>query len=119
MNTSGALLLIGTETDSSQKGSSSSKNKNGIELPPYSLVKSRDQEDFGTHELLITEADTILLLADEQYEFGFKFEAMLNYHTACVFYRVMETMIPSKATSIQHSRLMHAASVSNNHIILL
>ena len=37
---------------------------------------------------------------------------MLNFHTSCVFYRVMETMIPSKASSIQHSRLMQAANVS-------
>lgn len=38
-----------------------------------------------------------------------KFDAMLNYHTACVFYRVMETMIPSKISSMQHSKLVYAA----------
>jgi hypothetical protein len=85
------------------------------ELPHYSLGGGEGEadqgEDWGTHELLIAEADTVLSLADEMYELGFKFEAMLNYHTSCVFYRVMETMIPSKASSIQHSRLMHAANV--------
>eukprot|EP00981_Chlorochromonas_danica_P005830 scaffold1193_cov159-Ochromonas_danica.AAC.8 len=75
-------------------------------LPPYRSVQA---EDVGTHELLITEADYLLALADEQYEEGLRFEAMLNYHTACVFYRVMETMIPSKASSLQHSKLMYAA----------
>lgn len=55
------------------------------------------------------QANTVLDLADEELEEGFRFEANLNYHTACVFYRVMETMIPSKASSQQHSRLMYAA----------
>lgn len=50
-----------------------------------------------------------MALADEQMLEGMKFEAMLNYHTACVFYRVMETMIPSKASSMQHSKLMYAS----------
>jgi hypothetical protein len=40
---------------------------------------------------------------------GFRFDAMLNYHTACVFYRVMETMIPSKTSAGQHTRLLYAA----------
>ena len=53
-----------------------------------------------------------MAMAEEQLALGFRFEAMLNFHTSCVFYRVMETMIPSKASSIQHSRLMHAANVS-------
>lgn len=48
-------------------------------------------------------------LADEQFAEGMKFEAMLNYHCACVFYRVMETMIPTKASTMQHSKLVYAA----------
>eukprot|EP00597_Dinobryon_sp_UTEXLB2267_P002858 CAMPEP_0170076906 /NCGR_PEP_ID=MMETSP0019_2-20121128/13831_1 /TAXON_ID=98059 /ORGANISM="Dinobryon sp., Strain UTEXLB2267" /LENGTH=706 /DNA_ID=CAMNT_0010288919 /DNA_START=132 /DNA_END=2249 /DNA_ORIENTATION=+ len=85
---------------------------NLLVLPAYTISNSdgEQNEEFGTHELLIAEADTVLAMADEQYELGFRFEAMLNYHTSCVFYRVMETMIPSKASSIQHSRLMHAAN---------
>jgi hypothetical protein len=73
---------------------------------PYRFAHT---EDIGTHELFIAEADSLLTLADEQYEQGLKLDAMLNYHTACVFYRVMETMIPSKASSLQHSKLMYAA----------
>ena len=86
-------------------------------LPSYTLKNEDGEqgEEFGTHELLISEADTVLAMADEQFELGFRFEAMLNYHTSCVFYRVMETMIPSKASSIQHSRLMHAANVSDHN----
>lgn len=77
------------------------------EIPLYYQTEPMDELD--THELLIAEANTVLALADEQFDEGFKFDAMLNYHTACVFYRVMETMIPSKASSQQHSRLMYAA----------
>ena len=81
-------------------------------LPSYTLSSTDGQnEEFGTHELLISEADTVMAMAEEQLALGFRFEAMLNFHTSCVFYRVMETMIPSKASSIQHSRLMHAANV--------
>ena len=82
-------------------------------LPSYTLSSTDGQnEEFGTHELLISEADTVMAMAEEQLALGFRFEAMLNFHTSCVFYRVMETMIPSKASSIQHSRLMQAANVS-------
>lgn len=82
-------------------------------LPSYILSSTDGQnEEFGTHELLISEADTVMAMAEEQLALGFRFEAMLNFHTSCVFYRVMETMIPSKASSIQHSRLMQAANVS-------
>eukprot|EP01038_Epipyxis_sp_PR26KG_P006797 gene6797-9310_t len=77
------------------------------DLPSYNSVHI---EELGTHELLIAEADTVLALADELLEEGLRFDAMLNYHTACVFYRVMETMIPSKTSSSQHSRLMYASA---------
>ena len=50
-----------------------------------------------------------MALGDEQFAEGMKFEAMLNYHTACVFYRVMETMIPSKTSSNQHTKLVYVA----------
>ena len=75
-------------------------------LPRY---RSSTGEEVGTHELLIAEADAVLKLADEQSENGLKFDAMLNYHTACVFYRVMETMVPSKASASHHDRLVYAA----------
>lgn len=75
--------------------------------PPH--YRNPHQEDVGTHELLIAEADSVLRLADEQWDLGLRFEAMLNFHTACVFFRVMETMVPSKASSAHHSRLLYAA----------
>eukprot|EP00598_Pedospumella_elongata_P002477 CAMPEP_0184981204 /NCGR_PEP_ID=MMETSP1098-20130426/11028_1 /TAXON_ID=89044 /ORGANISM="Spumella elongata, Strain CCAP 955/1" /LENGTH=628 /DNA_ID=CAMNT_0027504749 /DNA_START=246 /DNA_END=2132 /DNA_ORIENTATION=- len=71
--------------------------------------QSNEVEELSTHELLIAEADAVMALGDEQFAEGMKFEAMLNYHTACVFYRVMETMIPSKTSSNQHSKLVYVA----------
>jgi hypothetical protein len=65
--------------------------------------------DVETHELLISEAEFVLQLADEQSSNGLEFEAMLNYHTACVFFRVLETMVPSKASVTHHNRLVYAA----------
>lgn len=35
--------------------------------------RSATNEDVGTHELLIAEADSVLRLADEQWEFGLKY----------------------------------------------
>ena len=75
-------------------------------LPHY---RSETGEEIGTHELLIAEADSVLQLADEQWESGLGFEAMLNFHTACVFFRVMETMVPSKASAAAHNRLLYAS----------
>jgi len=75
-------------------------------LVPYT---KHDSEEIGTHELLVAEADAVLALADEQIKLDLKHDAMLSYHTSCVFYRVMETMIPSKISSMQHSKLVYAA----------
>jgi calcium-dependent protein kinase len=92
----------------SEVGSSGGGFDHGKEdEPPH--YRNAGQEDVGTHELLIAEADSVLRLADEQWDLGMRFEAMLNFHTACVFFRVMETMVPSKASSAHHARLLYAA----------
>lgn len=44
-------------------------NLRDSDLTPYI---SPQNEDIGTHELLIAEADSLLALADEQYEHGLK-----------------------------------------------
>jgi calcium-dependent protein kinase len=77
---------------------------------------------FPSHEILIAEADEVLALAEELGKEGFRFESSFNFHTACVYYRVMESMIPSLAGHV-HQRLMYAAwrarlssSLSHNFI---
>lgn len=67
-----------------------------------------DKTQHASHEMLIAEADEVLALAEEQLQEGYKFDATLNYHTACVYYRVMESMLPSIAGHV-HQRLMYAA----------
>jgi calcium-dependent protein kinase len=59
--------------------------------------------------VFLCQADAVMLLGDQLSAAGLKFEAMLNYHTACVFFRVMETMIPSKTSSNQHTKLLYVA----------
>lgn len=63
---------------------------------------------YQSHEIIIAEADEVLALAEEQYNEGFKFDAMLNYHSACIYYRVMESMIPSVISSV-HQKLLYAS----------
>jgi len=51
----------------------------------------------------------MLYLADEQMQLDLQYDAICNYHAACVFYRVMEPMIPQAIASIQYSKLVYAA----------
>lgn len=51
----------------------------------------------------------MLYLADEQMQLDLTEDALYNYHAACVFYRVMESMIPPAIASIQNSKLIYAA----------
>lgn len=81
----------------------------GIAVDPKAeAMLDPKRQPYQSHDLLIAEADAALALAEEQLAEGFKFEAMLNYHTACVYYRVMESMLPSVASYV-HQRLMYAA----------
>jgi len=57
----------------------------------------------------ILQADTLLYLADEQMQLNLGHDALNNYHAACVFYRVMEPLIPPAIVSIQNSKLIYAA----------
>lgn len=61
-----------------------------------------------SHEILIAEADEVLSIAEILSQEGLQFEAVLSYHTASVYYRVMESMLPTLAGHV-HQRLMYAA----------
>jgi len=58
---------------------------------------------------IFIQADTMLYLADEQLQLDLTHDALYNYHAACVFYRVMEPMIPPAIASIQNSKLIYAS----------
>lgn len=72
------------------------------------MIAHSQKRQYQSHDLLIAEADAALALAEDQLQEGFRFEAMLNYHTACVYFRVMESMLPNIAPQV-HPRLMYAA----------
>ena len=48
-----------------------------------------------TYAHACVQADEALALGELQLKEGFRFDAHLNVHTACVYYRVMECLIPS------------------------
>ena len=50
----------------------------------------------------------ILQLADQQSKVLLNQDALLNYHTVCVLFRVMEPMLPKKFINRQHSKLLYA-----------
>jgi len=50
----------------------------------------------------------ILQLADQQSKVLLNQDALLNYHIACVPFRVMEPMLPKKFINRQHSKLLYA-----------
>ena len=84
-------------------------NELNIHIDPENEYRhGENKTPHASHEMLIAEADEVLALAEEQLQEGFKFDATLNYHTACVYYRVMESMLPSIAGHV-HQRLMYAA----------
>ena len=61
-------------------------------------------------DLGAVQADKALALADLQVTEGFRFDAQLNYHTACVYYRVMECLVPSLTATV------HKVSQLNVHL---
>eukprot|EP01041_Mallomonas_annulata_P008099 gene8098-16618_t len=80
------------------------------QLPSVSREPSRLKIQIAhAEDMLIAEADEILQLAEEQLAEGFQEDAANNFHTAAVYYRVLESMLPAMASEL-HGRLMFAAS---------
>ena len=53
---------------------------------------------------LLLQADEALALGDLQLLEGFRFDALLNFHTACVYYRVMECLVPALTSQVHQVR---------------
>ena len=49
-------------------------------------LESKDKVVVKLHEQLLAEADAVLYIAEEQLKEGYTYEATLNYHTASVYY---------------------------------
>jgi prophage DNA circulation protein len=50
-------------------------------------------QSLPSQDILLAEADAVLALAEELCQENLRFEAMLSYHTAAVFYRVLMSMV--------------------------
>jgi hypothetical protein len=80
--------------------------------PPY--IPSGHLMPTPLPDLGAVQADKALALADLQVAEGFRFDAQLNYHTACVYYRVMECLVPSLTATVHkvsHSHLSRPGPV--------
>lgn len=76
-------------------------------LDTYNSLKLSNTKRYQAYDIIIAEADEILALAEEQIQEGFKFDAMLNYHAASIYYRVMLSMLPHVMEPV-YQRLMYA-----------
>lgn len=59
-------------------------------------------------DLLIAESDEIMQLGEEQLAEGMREDAAHSFHTATVYYRVLESMLPNMVAEL-HGRLTYAA----------
>lgn len=79
-----------------------------VSLSQIPTSTTNSSQALSSNDILLTEADAILSLAEEELREGMRFEAMMNYHTASVFYRVLISLAPSLASNLQQ-RMFYAA----------
>mmetsp|Transcript_28811 Transcript_28811/g.27602 ORF Transcript_28811/g.27602 Transcript_28811/m.27602 type:complete len:975 (-) Transcript_28811:99-3023(-) len=91
--------------------------------PEFELIGyDKKKEPEQSHDVIIFEADEIFALGELQLAEGFRFDAMLSFHTACVYYRVMECLIPTLSAEINKrlklavSRSKQCSSLSHNFV---
>ena len=65
-------------------------------------------KEFSAEDILIAEAAGTMTLADQQYTEGERTAGSRNFHTASVYFRVLESMVP-RLTPFVHSHLKYAA----------
>jgi hypothetical protein len=75
----------------------------------FNAFKTASGKEVSAEDILIAEGNATLELADQQYEEGMHRSAARNYHTATVYFRVLESMVP-RLTSRVHASLTYAAS---------
>ena len=81
------------------------------QLTAFTVFRSSSPaaKEVSAEDILIAEGTATLELADKQAEEGMHKEAARNYHTATVYFRVLESMVP-RLTSRVHASLNYAAS---------
>lgn len=75
-----------------------------------------------TNHLLLVEADAVLAIAEEQLRHGFRINAMLNFHVASIFYRLIDIVPPTTHDQMVQRllfssfRTMQQSTVTQNFI---
>jgi len=72
------------------------------------IVGTAADGSMTAEDILIAEATTTLALADQQYDEGDHDAAAKNFHTATIYFRVLESMVP-RLTPRVHAYLIYAA----------
>lgn len=62
---------------------------------PKSIKHEHKGNKLETCQLLLVEADAALAIAEEQVRHGFRMNAMLNFHVASIFYRLLDVTPPT------------------------
>ena len=71
-----------------------------------------------TYAHACVQADEALALGELQLKEGFRFDAHLNFHTACVYYRVMECLIPSLKMQVHPVRTHQVIHFCKKYLFL-
>lgn len=84
-----------------------------LRLPPEQSIQLKDSTTakpslLHAEDLLIAESDEIMQLGEEQLAEGMREDAAHSFHTATVYYRVLESMLPNMVAEL-HGRLTYAA----------
>ena len=75
-----------------------------------------------TNQLLLVEADAVLAIAEEQLQHGFRINAMLNFHVASMFYRLLDVSPPTTHDQVVQRllfssfRTMQQSTITQNFI---
>ena len=93
--TNTSQVLDGKHAQAPTTANTTNNNSSSTKLPP--------------EQVLLIEAKHTLELADEQLHENLTKEAAYNFHTATVYFRVLENLVPSLTTEV-HSLLQYAAS---------
>ncbi len=93
----------------------------GIKEKKSAPIDNKAQK-LDSNQLLLVEADAVLAIAEEQLQHGFRINAMLNFHVASVFYRLLDVSPPTTHDQIVQRllfssfRTMQQSTITQNFI---
>ena len=99
------------------------RDQNATEInAKKSLPIENKSQKLDTNQLLLVEADAVLAIAEEQLKHGFRMNAMLNFHVASMFYRLLDVSPPTthdqivQRLSFSSFRTMQQSTITQNLI---